>query len=130
MKYNQLTTAESRIIEHKGTEAAFTGEYDDFYAEGTYICRKCNSALYSAKTKFDAGCGWPAFDDDFPDAVERIPDEDGTRTEIECANCSAHLGHVFNGEHFTAKNSRHCVNSLSLKFIPEGEQLPEVLDGK
>lgn len=130
MKYNSLTAEEARIIEHKGTEMPFGGEYDDFYDDGTYICRRCNQPLYSAKTKFDAGCGWPAFDDDFPGAVERIPDDDGTRTEIECAHCGAHLGHVFLGEHMTEKNTRHCVNSLSLKFIPKDDKLPEVLDGK
>lgn len=130
MSYNPLTTEEKRIIEHKGTEMPFSGEYDDYYEDGTYICRRCNQPLYSAKTKFDAGCGWPAFDDDFPGAVDRIPDEDGSRTEIECAHCGAHLGHVFLGEHMTEKNTRHCVNSLSLKFIPKDDKLPEVLDGK
>lgn len=128
MAYNPLSSEEERIIEHKGTEAPFTGEYDDFYEEGTFICRRCNAPLFSAKSKFDAGCGWPAFDEDFPDAVERIPDPDGQRTEIECANCGAHLGHVFTGEHMTEKNTRHCVNSLSIRFIPNGDPLPEVLE--
>jgi peptide-methionine (R)-S-oxide reductase len=124
---NSLTPQEARVILHKGTEAPFRGEYDNFYKEGTYICRHCNAPLYSSQTKFDAGCGWPAFDDDFPGAVKRLSDPDGYRTEIECANCGAHLGHVFLGEHLTQKNTRHCVNSLSMRFIPEGTPLPETL---
>ena len=130
MQFNNLTPEEKRVIEEKGTERPFTGEYDDFYPKGTFICRKCNSPLFGAKAKFDAGCGWPAFDENFPDAVARIPDPDGQRTEIECANCQGHLGHVFTGEQYTSKNTRHCVNSLSIKFIAEGETLPEVSDGK
>src|SRR3989344_1676770 len=126
MKYNPLTTEEIRIIEDKGTEPAFSGEYDDFYEEGTFICRKCNTPLFSAKSKFDAGCGWPAFDKNYPDAVLRIPDPDGQRTEIQCANCRGHLGHVFNGEGLTEKNIRHCVNSISIIFIPQGENLPDI----
>ena len=127
MAYNQLTAEEERIIEEKGTEAAFTGEYDDFYEDGTFICRRCNAPLFSAKAKFDAECGWPAFDDNFPEAVRRVPDPDGQRTEIECANCGGHLGHVFTGEQMTEKDTRHCVNSLSIKFIPQGEVTPEVV---
>lgn len=127
MPYNQLTNAEKRIIEGKGTEYPFTGEYDDFYVDGTFICRRCNNPLYSSKAKFDAHCGWPAFDDTFPGAVKELPDPDGYRTEIECANCGAHLGHVFRGEHLTAKDTRHCVNSPSIKFVAAGEKLPEVL---
>lgn len=127
MKYNELTQEEMHVIEEKGTEPPFRGEYDDFYEEGTFICRKCNAPLFSSKSKFDAGCGWPAFDEDFPDSVERIPDMDGQRTEIVCANCGGHLGHVFTGEQFTPKNTRHCVNSLSLRFIPKGENWPEVI---
>lgn len=123
---NQLTDEEKYIIEDKGTEAPFSGEYDDFYKEGTFICRRCNAPLFSSKSKFDAGCGWPAFDQNFPDALKRIPDPDGTRTEIQCANCSGHLGHVFVGEKLTEKDTRHCVNSLSIKFIPAGEKLPEI----
>lgn len=123
---NTLSPEEEHIIVDKGTEAPFTGEYDNFYKEGTYICRRCNAPLYDSKTKFDAGCGWPAFDENFPNAVDRIPDEDGYRVEIQCANCHAHLGHVFEGEHFTDTDTRHCVNSLSMKFIPKGEELPEV----
>ncbi len=123
-KYNQLTPEEKRIIEDKGTEAPFSGEYDAFYKDGAYVCRKCNSPLFSSKAKFDAGCGWPAFDENFPNAVLRLPDMDAQRTEIECANCHAHLGHVFEGEHLTEKDTRHCVNSLSIRFIPQGEKLP------
>lgn len=130
MKYNPLTEEERRIIEDKGTEAPFSGEYDHFYVPGTFICRRCNLPLFSSKAKFDANCGWPAFDDNFPDAVKRIPDEDSARTEIQCANCYAHLGHVFEGEQMTDKNIRHCVNSISIKFIAEGERLPKVLDNK
>lgn len=128
MPYNQLTDEESRVIDNKGTEAPFSGEYDDFYLPGDFICRKCNNPLFSSKVKFDAHCGWPAFDDNYPDAVERHTDRDGFRTEILCANCGAHLGHVFEGEQMTDKNTRHCVNSLSIKFIPEGEDPPAILN--
>jgi peptide-methionine (R)-S-oxide reductase len=128
MKYNKLTREEQRVIEGKGTEKPFTGEYDDFYpTEGTFICRKCNAPLFSAKTKFDAGCGWPSFDENFPNAIKRLPDMDGVRTEIECSNCGAHLGHVFVGEHLTDKNTRHCVNTVSLRFIPKGGKPPRAL---
>ena len=127
MPYNQLTDAEKRIIEDKGTEYPFTGEYDDFYVDGTFICRRCNNPLFSSKAKFNAHCGWPAFDDTFPGAVKELPDADGYRTEIECANCGAHLGHVFRGENLTDKDTRHCVNSPSIKFVEAGEKLPEVL---
>lgn len=127
MEYNSLTDQEKQVIKDKGTEAPFTGEYDDFYVPGTFICRRCNLPLFTSKAKFDANCGWPAFDDNFPGAVDRLPDEDGLRTEIQCANCHAHLGHVFEGEGMTQKDTRHCVNSISLKFIPEDEELPEVL---
>lgn len=125
MPFNPLSAEEKRVIEEKGTEAPFTGEYDDFYKSGTFICRKCNSPLFSSKSKFDAGCGWPAFDENYPNAVKKIPDEDGRRTEIQCASCGAHLGHVFEGEHITEKNTRHCVNSLSIRFIPEGTEIPK-----
>jgi len=123
---NQLTDNERRVIEQKATEAPFTGEYDNFFVDGTFICRKCNAPLFSSQAKFDAGCGWPAFDDCFQGAVKEIMDSDGRRTEIVCANCLGHLGHVFTGEHLTQKNTRHCVNSLSLRFIPSGESLPSV----
>jgi peptide-methionine (R)-S-oxide reductase len=124
---NKLTREEERVILGKGTEAPFSGEYDDFYEDGTFLCRRCNAPLFSAKSKFDAGCGWPAFDENYPDAVKRVPDADGQRTEIQCANCGAHLGHVFVGERQTAKNTRHCVNSLSIRFFPKGQALPETL---
>ena len=117
--YNELTPNERYVIEMKGTEPPFQGEYDDFYEAGSYICRRCNAELYRSEDKFDAGCGWPAFDDEVPGAVKRLPDPDGMRIEIECANCGGHLGHVFLGERLTAKNTRHCVNSLSMKFIPQ-----------
>ncbi|OGE31466.1 methionine sulfoxide reductase B [Candidatus Daviesbacteria bacterium RIFCSPHIGHO2_02_FULL_36_13] len=120
MSYNKLTPQEKDIIEDKGTEAPFTGEYDDFYKDGRYICKKCNASLFSSESKFDAGCGWPSFDDEYPNSLKRIPDADGQRIEIQCANCNAHLGHEFKGEHLTEKDTRHCVNSLSIRFIPSG----------
>ena len=116
--YNSLTAEEKYIIEHKGTERPFTGEYDDFYESGSYICRKCNAELYRSADKFDAHCGWPAFDKEVPGAVEHLPDSDGHRTEVECANCGGHLGHVFMGEGFPPPNARHCINSISMKFVP------------
>ena len=115
--YNPLTAEEKYIIEHKGTERPFTGEYDDFYESGSYSCRKCNAELYRSADKFDAHCGWPAFDKEVPGAVKHLPDSDGHRTEVECANCGGHLGHVFMGEGFTATNARHCINSISMKFV-------------
>lgn len=118
MKLNDLTDEEKRIILEKGTEAAFTGEYDDFYKDGVFVCRQCNTPLFSSKAKFDAGCGWPAFDENYPEAVNRTLDNDGQRTEITCATCGGHLGHVFEGEELTDKNTRHCVNSLSIRFVP------------
>ena len=116
--YNELNAEERYVIEHKGTERPFTGEYDDFYEEGKYICRKCNAELYRSVDKFDAHCGWPAFDKEVEGAVTRLPDPDGHRTEVECANCGGHLGHVFMGEGFTPTNARHCINSISMKFVP------------
>lgn len=127
MSYNKLTPQEEDVIVGKGTEAPFTGEYDDFYEEGTFICRRCNAPLFSSESKYDAGCGWPAFDDEYPNSLKRLLDSDGIRTEIQCANCSAHLGHEFKGEHLTDKNVRECVNSLSIKFIPKDQKLPEVI---
>lgn len=126
--YNKLTREEEDIIEGKGTESPFTGEYDDFYEDGVFICRKCNAPLFSSESKFDAGCGWPAFDAEYPDSIKRLIDADGERTEIQCENCSAHLGHEFVGEHLTEKNTRECVNSLSIKFIPKDQKLPEVIN--
>ena len=118
MALNKLTPEEEGVIAHKGTEMPFTGEYDDNFEPGTYVCRRCNAPLYRSEDKFDSGCGWPAFDDEVYGAVKRLPDPDGMRIEIECANCGGHLRHVFLGEGFTKKNTRHCVNSISMKFIP------------
>ena len=116
MKYNTLNKDEKLIIEEKHTEKPFSGIYNYFKEEGIYKCKKCNSPLYKSSDKFDSGCGWPSFDDEISKAVKKIPDIDGMRTEIVCSNCLAHLGHVFKGEYLTAKNTRHCVNSLSLLF--------------
>jgi peptide methionine sulfoxide reductase msrA/msrB len=118
LPYNALSKQESFIIDSKGTEAPFTGKYTDYSAKGTYVCKKCGSALYYSSSKFKSDCGWPSFDDEIKGAVKRFPDPDGMRTEIECANCGAHLGHVFTGERLTSKNVRHCVNSVSIDFVP------------
>jgi peptide methionine sulfoxide reductase msrA/msrB len=119
MLYNPLSPEEKAIIVDKQTEPPFQNEYDDFFVDGTYICKQCNQPLFSSKAKFDAGCGWPSFDEEIPLAIKRQKDADGERTEILCANCGGHLGHVFEGEKFTDKNTRHCVNSISMKFIPQ-----------
>ena len=116
--YNQLNDEEKYIIEYKGTERPFTGEYDNFYEDGSYSCRRCNAELYRSVDKFDAHCGWPAFDKESDGAVKHLPDPDGHRIEVECANCGGHLGHVFMGEGFTPTNARHCINSISMKFVP------------
>jgi len=118
-KLRELTPEERRIIEDSGTEPPFSGEYDDFYEPGTYVCRRCEAPLYRSDDKFDARCGWPAFDDEIEGAVRRLPDPDGMRIEIRCARCDGHLGHVFLGEGITSKNTRHCVNSLSMRFVPK-----------
>ena len=117
--WNKLTPEEERVILHKGTEMPFTGEYTDNKQAGTYVCRQCESPLYRSEDKFNSRCGWPSFDDEIKDAVTRVRDADGSRIEIICANCQGHLGHVFTGERFTDKNTRHCVNSISMKFVPK-----------
>jgi len=119
MKLNPLTHDEEDVIIKKGTEAPFSGEYDTFFEEGTYVCRQCNSPLYVSNAKFHSGCGWPSFDQEIPGKVKHLPDRDGQREEIQCATCGGHLGHVFTGEKFTKTDTRHCVNSLSIRFVPK-----------
>ncbi len=124
MQYNDLTPEEERVILHKGTEPPFSGEYVDHHEDGTYVCKRCGAPLFRSESKFDSRSGWPSFDDEIEGAVKRVPDPDGRRTEIVCARCGGHLGHVFSGEGFTEKNVRHCVNSVSLDFLPEGNDRP------
>ena len=129
MSFNKLTPQEEYVLLRKGTDAPYTGDYTDLKETGIYICRRCNAPLYKSQDKFDSHCGWPSFDDEIPGAVKRETDSDGHRTEIICMNCGGHLGHVFEGEEFTEKNTRHCVNTSSIRFVPADKisSLPPVI---
>lgn len=122
MEHEKLTPEEERVIIHKGTERPFTGEFTEHFEPGTYTCKMCGAALYRSEDKFHSSCGWPSFDDEVEGAVARVPDADGMRTEIVCADCGAHLGHVFEGEGLTPKDTRHCVNSISMRFEAEEDE--------
>ena len=126
-KYNKLNDYEKKVLLEKATDRPYTGEYTDNKKTGTYICRQCNNPLYESKDKFDSHCGWPSFDDEIKGSVKQIQDADGMRTEIVCNNCQGHLGHVFMGEGFTSKNTRHCVNSTSMVFVEVGKELPAMI---